>query len=159
MKGYPKSRFEITDETSFVDIPTTNSENGTIPVFMGTYSSDKGTEDWSIITSLDDFIDQHGPISFARHGQAQLQIAEALRNGAYVFGKRIMSDDAKLANVTVKATVVNSNNVSYLYFGAVTNQDAIDFDDAVKVRKEEKWLNKDFVKLFRDANMLNGSNR
>ena len=132
MKGYPKSRFEITDETSFVDIPTTNSENGTIPVFMGTYSSDKGTEDWSIITSLDDFIDQHGPISFARHGQAQLQIAEALRNGAYVFGKRIMSDDAKLANVTVKATVVNSNNVSYLYFGAVTNQDAIDFDDAVR---------------------------
>ena len=29
MKGYPKSRFEITDETSFVDIPTTNSEEET----------------------------------------------------------------------------------------------------------------------------------
>lgn len=130
MKGYPKSRFEIADETSFVDIPTDSSDTGVIPIYMGTYSSDKGPEDWRMITSLDSFISECGVVSYVRHGQAQLQIAEALRSGAYVFAKRIVSDDAKLANVTINATVVNSNKVSYLYFSATTD-DAVTLNDAV----------------------------
>lgn len=115
MKGYPRSRFEILDQTQVQEIQTETLPNPTA-VIMATYTSDKGSEDWELMYGLTEFTNRKGGLSFTKHGQPQLLVAECLRNGAYVFGKRMVSRDATLANVTVKAKVVVANNVSYVYF-------------------------------------------
>lgn len=128
-KGYPRSRFEIIDQTQIQEIATTAVGMPTA-VFMQPYTSDKGTEDWELIYSLDAFTTAKGPISFTKHGQGLLTVAEALRNGAYVFGKRMVSADATLANFTVRARVVVTDNVSYVYYYAVSAENSASFKDA-----------------------------
>ena len=104
MKGYPKSRFEIVNQTQIQEI-TTESVARPTAVMMCAYTSDKGTEDWELLYGLKNFTDRKGSISFIKHGQAQLSVAEALRSGAFVFAKRMVSDDAALANVTVNSGI------------------------------------------------------
>lgn len=117
MKGYPKSKFEIVNQSQIqtIDVVTPVSP---VPLVMATYTSDKGSEDWELITGLDDFIKNHGGLNFQRHGQAQLTVAEALRNGAYVLGKRLVDTSGKVANAGVRARVLNVDNVSYVYLYA-----------------------------------------
>ena len=128
-KGYPRSRFEIIDQSQIQEITTTAVE-GTVPVIMACYTSDKGTEKWERMYGLETFTTTKGPISFTKHGQAQLTVAEALRNGAYVYGKRLVSADATLANFTVRARVVVSDDVSYVYWYAVSSENEDNFKDA-----------------------------
>ena len=107
MKGYPKSKFEIINQSQISNIevvtPTTP-----IPLVMATYTSDKGTGDWEVITDFNAFTKNHGGLNFARHGQAQLTVIEALRNGAYVLAKRLTSADSKLANNTIRARIIKT---------------------------------------------------
>ena len=113
-KGYPKSRFDIIDQTQVQEI-TTNVVSNPTAVIMATYTSDKGSEDWELMYGLTQFTNAKGGISFTKHGQAQLVVAEVLRGGGFVFGKRMVSSDATLANVTIKARVVESDGVAYIY--------------------------------------------
>lgn len=128
-KGYPRSRFEIVDQTNIQEI-SQNAVSSPIPMAMAAYTSDKGSEDWRLLFSLDEFTKQTGSISFTKHGQAQLTVAEQLRSGAVVFCKRMVSEDAALANTTVRARVVKINNVSYVYYYTVSAVNAGDFDTA-----------------------------
>lgn len=130
MKGYPKSRFEIYDQTQIQEI-STSSTYSPIPIFMAPYTSDKGTEKWELMSGLDGFTNVKGPISFAKHGQAQLTVAEALRSGAYVLGKRMVSQDATLANVTMKIHAVKADGVFYLYTYTSSADNCYEFQDAV----------------------------
>ena len=125
-KGYPRSRFEIIDRTHIQEITTEVAPNPTA-VIMATYTSDKGSEDWEYMYGLTEFTKAKGGISFAKHGQAQLLVAEVLRNGGYVFGKRMVSSDATLANVTVKARVVESDGAAYVYIytSSALNADSV----------------------------------
>lgn len=129
IKGYPRSRFEIIDQTNIQEIPT-YAISPPIPMPMAVYTSDKGSEDWRIITSLDSFMKETGSMSFTKHGQPQLTVAEELRSGAVVFCKRMVSNNATLANTTVRARVVNSDNVSYVYFYTKSGTNIGNFDDA-----------------------------
>lgn len=129
MKGYPKSRFEIVNQTQIQEI-TTESVARPTAVMMCAYTSDKGTEDWELLYGLKNFTDHKGSISFIKHGQAQLSVAEALRSGAFVFAKRMVSDDAALANVTVKARVVKVEDISYVYFYTSSAINIKTFDEA-----------------------------
>ena len=113
-RGYPKTRFELIDQTQIPTIDTGVVYDNTA-IAMVPFTSDKGPENWRMITNLSDFTDTYGGISFERHGQAQITAAEVLRAGGYVFGKRMVSADATLANVTIRARVVVSDGVSYLY--------------------------------------------
>ena len=113
-KGYPKSRFEIIDQTHIQEI-TTEVVSNPVAVIMATYTSDKGSEDWELMYGLTEFTKAKGGISFAKHGQPQLLVAEVLRNGGYVFGKRLVSSNATLANVTIRARVVEADGVAYVY--------------------------------------------
>lgn len=130
-RGYPRSRFEIVDQTQVQEIITDTVSNPTA-VIMATYTSDKGSEDWEYMYGLTQFTDTKGGISFAKHGQAQLLVAEVLRNGGYVLGKRLVSSNATLANATIRARVVKDaiNKITYLYVYATSAVNAKSLDEA-----------------------------
>ena len=127
MKGYPKFKAEIVDQSRIQEIEATTLTDGDVTVIMQAYTSDKGTEEWEVLRGFDDFTSVKGPISFNRHGQAQLVVAEILRAGGIVMGKRMVSDDATLANITIRARVVQVDGVSYLYFYEETQEDLKEF--------------------------------
>ena len=136
MKGYPKSRFEILNQTQVQNIDT-RSVDKNIALYMQPYTSDKGTEDWELLTSLEDFTSTKGSMSFKKHGQAQLTVAQALRTGAYVLGKRLVSDDATLANTTVLAhlvkSTVDSKDITFVYLYTKSGKDCKTFEEACEV--------------------------
>ena len=113
-RGYPKTRFDIIDQTQIPALPVEYTYD-TTAIIMSAFTSDKGPENWQMITDLTDFTNTYGGINFERHGQQQLMIAEILRKGGYVFGKRMVSSNATLANVTIHARVVESDGISYVY--------------------------------------------
>lgn len=127
-KGYPKTQFEIVDQSQILEVPQDTVDGSSIPLAMAAYTSDKGPENWKIFLDLENFIKQTGPINFNRHGQSQLTVAEILRAGGAVFCKRMVSEDAYLANTTVRAKVIVSEGVSYLYFYTTSIAEAVDFE-------------------------------
>ena len=137
-RGYPRSRFDIVDQTHIQQITADTVPNPTA-VIMATYTSDKGSEDWEYMYGLTQFTDTKGGISFAKHGQAQLLVAEVLRNGGYILGKRLVSSNATLANTTIRAKVVKdvTNKISYLYIYATSAVNAKSLDDAASVGYNE----------------------
>ena len=130
MKGYPISRFEIVDQSTVSAIETATSVGSPIAMYMQPYTSDKGSEDWELLYGFDGFTDIKGGISFSKHGQAQLTLANSLVDGAYVLAKRMVSLDATLANVTIKARVIQSGGVSYLYLYGVSAENIKTFKEA-----------------------------
>lgn len=140
MKGYPKSKFDIVNQTQIQSIET-NTAGNNVALYLQPYTSNKGTENWELLTSFEGFTDTKGGMSFLKHGQAQLTVAQALRSGAYVLGKRLVSDDATLANTTIWARVIKNNispipNVeskipcSYVYLHAESIEGCKTFEDA-----------------------------
>lgn len=134
IKGYPKTRFEIIDETGIQEVPV-NAVSHPLPLAMQVYTSDKGPENWHVITSLEAFSRENGNISFVKHGQAQLTVAEILRAGGAVLGKRMVAPSADLANVTIRARAIkviddNRKNVTAVYFYAKTFKGIKTFEDA-----------------------------
>lgn len=122
-RGYPRTRFQIIDQTSIPELPT-NRVTSNVAIQMVAFTSDKGPEGWSMLNGLTNFTKAYGGISFEKHGQAQLTIAETLRAGGLIFGKRMVSDDAALANVTVHARVVKTDGISYVYTYITSAQNA-----------------------------------
>lgn len=129
MKSYPRSQFELVNNTSINTVSATSASK-TVPIMMTTMTSDKGDEGWKLIRSKEELVKSHGKISFAKHGQAQLTVAKMLESGACVLCKRLVSDDAILANTTVKATVITVSGVSYVYLTAVSATTAQTFEEA-----------------------------
>ena len=130
-KGYPRTRFRIIDESQIKEIPT-NVVSNPVAFVMLPYTSDKGSEDWEVLYGFEGLTDAKGGISFKRHGIPQLMLANLLRNGAYVLGKRMVSDNATLANVTIYAKVVKANNISYVYYYGVTTNNVGNMDAIVE---------------------------
>jgi len=114
-KGYPRSRFDIVDQTQVQEIVSSVASEPAV-VVMIPYTSDKGSEDWEMMYGLSQFSQRKGGINFAKHGIPQLLAAEVLRLGGYVFGKRMVADDATLANTTVKIRVVDGGDDGYYLY-------------------------------------------
>ena len=129
-KGYPKSRFEIVNQTQVQSIETTSVSGSAIPLYLQPYTSNKGTEKWEVLTTFDGFTDRKGSMSFNRHGQAQLTVAQALISGAYVLGKRLVSEDATLANTTVMARLVVVDTITYVYIYTKSAVGCTTFEEA-----------------------------
>ena len=128
MKSYPRSQFEVVNNTSVEEIAT-NTVSGTTSIMMAAYTSDKGSEDWELLYGLSNFTDRKGGLSFSKHGQAQFTVASLLTNGSYVLAKRMVSKDATLANVTIRAKVVVVDNISYLYLYGTSAQNKALFNE------------------------------
>lgn len=99
---YPTSIFEIIDDSNTPAVSTTESVQ---PLFMLGFSSEKGPEDLRIVKA-DTFNKLYGDdISFAKHGQPLLQAANIIKNGGTLLAKRVVADDATLANIAIIAKV------------------------------------------------------
>lgn len=135
VKGYPRTRFDIEDRTTALEIATT-SVGAPQPLAMQAFTSDRGPEEWTPIYNLKEFIEKYGEISFVRHGQPQLTVAEILKAGGAVLGKRIVDDNATLANITIHAKIItgsaNGNTgCKYVYFYADSVTTAKTYDEAI----------------------------
>lgn len=74
-------------------------------MFGTIFTADKGTEDWYKVSG-EDFYKMYGKsISFKRHGQPLLQSAVAINAGGELLCKRLVADDATLANIGIVASV------------------------------------------------------
>lgn len=146
IKGYPKTRFEIIDETGIQEVPV-NAVSSPLPLAMQVYTSDKGPENWHIITGLEAFSKENGSISFVKHGQAQLTVAEILRAGGAVLGKRMVAPSAALANVTIRARAIkvtdNGTDVTLVYFYAKTFDNIKTFEEACEEAQNYEPTKKD----------------
>ena len=66
MKSYPRTRFEIINNTSVEEI-STNTVTGTTSIMMGAYTSDKGSEAWELLApnnGITDFTTRKGGLNF-----------------------------------------------------------------------------------------------
>ena len=75
------------------------------PLFLAAFSADKGPEDLRVVSGQDFFKLYGSDISFDKHGQPLLQAANIVNNGGRILAKRVVADDATLANLAVFAKV------------------------------------------------------
>lgn len=103
---YPGFVAEYEDRSAISTLPVKEVRNK--PLFGAVFTSDKGTEQWTRISGKD-FFDMYGKnISFARHGQPLLQAAMSINAGAELLCKRLVANDATLANVGIIANVTTT---------------------------------------------------
>ena len=101
---------EYNDQSDIpVNVPVTEVRNK--PLFGAVFSSDKGPEDWMRLSGEDFFKTYGDAISFRKHGQPLLQTAMSVNAGAEVLCKRLVADDATLANIGIVVSLsVESNS-------------------------------------------------
>lgn len=98
---YPGVIIEYDDQSDITSLPVTEVRN--MPLFGAIFTSDKGTEEWTRISGKS-FFDMYGKnISFNKHGQPLLQAAMTINAGGELFCKRLVADDATLANISIIA--------------------------------------------------------
>ena len=102
----PGTFFEWQD-LSDITTPEINTVR-TMPTFATVITSDKGEEGWTLLSGQDwfDMYAVNDVVDFARHGQPLLQAAMAINAGAQLLTKRVVADDACLANLAVIAQPV-----------------------------------------------------
>ena len=98
----PGNEFTIVDQSGQY-LTTETPEMA--PLLLTASSFDKGPENL-LEVSGDDFFRLFGEnISFEKHGQPAIQAANVIRNGGRLLIKRIVADDATVANAVITATV------------------------------------------------------
>lgn len=100
----PGSFFEWDDQSDIVNEQIATVR--TMPLYAMVITSDKGTEEWTRLSGKDwfDMYAVNGTVDFSRHGQPLLQAAMSINAGAELLCKRVVSDDACLANLAVVAS-------------------------------------------------------
>lgn len=75
------------------------------PLYLQLFTSDKGPEDLRTVTG-NDFFHLYGVSpSFKKHGQPLIQAAEIIKAGGELLCKRVVAEDAALANLVIVAKV------------------------------------------------------
>ena len=100
---YPGTIFNWHDNSA-ITVPEVPSEIDDAPLFMQVFSSDKGTEDL-IEISGSDFDAMYGTMRFDKHGQSAIQAKNIINAGGRLYAKRVVADDALLANTVLWANV------------------------------------------------------
>lgn len=76
------------------------------PVYMAVFSADKGPEEFQSSIDASKFFSLYGSTpDYFKHGQTLIQAANIVNQGGLLFCKRVVADDAKLANIAVVARV------------------------------------------------------
>ena len=106
---YPGTIFTYEDQSDIQPLPI--EQPLVRPVFMTAITSDKGPEDYRVVSG-EDFFKLYGKsISFTKHGQPLLQAAAIINAGGSLFVKRVVAPDAALANIAVIANVASTPTV------------------------------------------------
>ena len=103
---YPGVIIEYDDQSSVGVLPVSEVRNK--PLFAALFTSDKGTEQWTRMTGEEFFTMYGKTISFSRHGQPLLQAAMSINAGGELLCKRLVAEDATLANIGIVATIAET---------------------------------------------------
>ena len=104
---YVGTIFIIDDQSDIPSLAIANTIDK--PIQMIGFTSDKGTEDYAYVEGKTFFSQYGNNISFVRHGQPLLQAANAINSGSKLFCKRVVAEDATLANNGLVAYVETQN--------------------------------------------------
>lgn len=123
------------------------------PLFLAASSFDKGPENLRTVYG-DDFYKLFGTdISFAKHGQPAVQIANIIDAGGEVLIKRVVAEDATLANLIITATItqnrtpkVDSVSGKQIYIDADTGLETENVNSASGSPNEKAYVNTAMIK-------------
>lgn len=128
---YAGSQFNWFDQSSIATAAAAEDVNPKVRYFC-LVTSDKGTEDLTTLVG-DDWFKMYGSKpSFEKHGQPLLQATNIIKAGGVCVTKRLVADDATLANVTVVAKVATETREKVdadgnpLYIDHVSGQETTD---------------------------------
>lgn len=101
----PSTKF-IWDDQSDINTDSASTVNIDRPVYMAVFSADKGPEEFQNGVDSSNFFKLYGSTpNYFKHGQTLIQAANIVNEGGRLFCKRVVADDAKLANIAVIARV------------------------------------------------------
>lgn len=100
---YPTTIFNWIDQSG-LNLPQEVPELDTTACFMCVSSFDKGPEKLMEISGTE-FESLFGTVEFSKHGQAGIQTKRIIDAGGRVLIKRVVADDAKLANLILCSNV------------------------------------------------------
>ena len=84
-------------------------ENQSLPLFMTVFSSDKGTEEVTSLSS-EDFFKMYGRnADYFKYGQPLIGAHNIVAAGGRMMSKRLVADDATLANVVICAEIAQES--------------------------------------------------
>lgn len=108
--AYPSTKIIWDDQSDITTIAAETTDTVDRPVFFTAFSSDKGPEEFQNGIKSDTFFKLFGDKpSFYKHGQTLIQAAKIVDAGGKLFCKRIVAEDATLANIGVVANVFKVN--------------------------------------------------
>ena len=100
---YPGTIFNWYDQSAIERLPSATAENG--PLFLTASSFDKGPEDIRVVTGNEFYRLYGNNPDFDKHGQPAIQAANIINAGGSLLIKRVVADDATLANIILVATI------------------------------------------------------
>lgn len=100
---YPATIFNWHDQSQ-IQTASTSTVIDNSPLLMQVFSADKGTEDLIEISGTD-FDAMYGTMSFTKHGQSAIQAKAIIDAGGRLYAKRVVANDATLANAVLCANV------------------------------------------------------
>ena len=101
----PGVSFIWDDQSDIPSLTTVMQDNVDRPIYMFAFTADKGPEEWTHRIFGKRFFELYGTPSFRNHGQASIQAGRVIQAGGYVTAKRVVADDAMLANLVLIADV------------------------------------------------------
>lgn len=112
---YPGTIFNWYDESAIN--PSVPQQAPNTPLYMAVSSFDRGPEDLRLVYGQEFYSLYGNTMSFKKHGQPAIQCANVIDGGAQLLVKRLVADDATLANavyilnVTSKITANKTTDV------------------------------------------------
>ena len=85
------------------NLPTVVADVAPRPVFLTAAAFDRGPEKITTVYGTDFYRLYGSSINFDKYGQAGIQAANIINNGGELLIKRVVADDATLANAVVVA--------------------------------------------------------
>lgn len=128
---YPATIVNIIDQSAI----QTRQENviDNAPIFAAVSSFDMGPEDLRVVKGQE-FYDLYGSeMSFAKHGQPAIQAANIIDGGARLLIKRLVADNALLANAVISASLTTKYSLV-----ESTDENAKTIEEIKKMVKEEE---------------------
>lgn len=128
MSRYPGTQFRVFDNSqATASVPINNSTNMDDAVkYLATFSSVKGPEGITLSYGQD-FYDRYGTqdnIKFNKYGQPLFQASMNINNGAALYAKRAVLDDATLGNATLAVVLTKYKDADVLPDSAVSHSEA-----------------------------------
>lgn len=146
----PSTTFKWVDnsgQSTSVEVPEVR------PLFLQVASFDRGPEDLRVVYG-DTFYKLYGTnISYKKHGQPAIQAANIIDNGGEVLIKRVVADDATLANLILLARVsksqankVDASTGKQIYIDSETGQETTEKTNSHGIANEKATVNTAVIK-------------